>query len=67
MPDTPLELCENVSQQDFTEWLIELGEHVTDGIQRVVTCCCHPLGFLEADKQTERDARKKEMIRTEHF
>lgn len=48
LPDTPLQLCEDVRQQDFTQGLVELCEHVTDGVQSVVTRCRHPLGFLRA-------------------
>lgn len=59
LPYTPLQLCENVSQQDFTERLVKLCEHVTDSIQSVVARCRHPLGFLEAcQKQTGASVSK---------
>lgn len=45
--DTPLQLSENVSQQDLTERLIELGEDVTDSVQGVVTGRGHPLVLLQ--------------------
>lgn len=54
LSDTPLQLCENVGQQYFTERLVKLGEHVTDGVKRVVTRRRHPLGFLEANEKREQ-------------
>lgn len=49
--DTPLQLCEDIFQQDFTEGLVKLCKHVTDGVQSVVARRRHPLSFL----QTKRD------------
>lgn len=54
MSDTPLQLCEDVNQQDFTERLVELSEHVTDGVEGVVTRGGHPLGFLQVYKKKKR-------------
>lgn len=56
LPDAPLQLRENVSQQDLTERLVKLGEHVADGIQCVVTSCRHPLRFLEANKKKKKQS-----------
>lgn len=49
LPDAPLQLREDVDQQDLAEWLVELSEDVADGVQGVVTRGCHPLGFLRAN------------------
>jgi len=50
LPDAPLQLREDVLQQDLAERLVELREHVTDGVQGVVARRRHPLGFLEANE-----------------
>lgn len=50
LPDAPLQLREDVGQQDLAERLVELGEDVADGVQRVVARRRHPLGFLGADE-----------------
>lgn len=52
LPDAPLQLREDVDQQDLTERLVELSEDVADGIEGVVARGCHPLGFLEADGES---------------
>lgn len=57
MSDTPLQLCEDVNQQDFTERLVELSEHVTDGVEGVVTRGGHPLGFLQVYKKKKSYSR----------
>lgn len=54
LPDTPLQLREDVGQQDLAERLVELGEDVADGVQRVVARRRHPLGFLGADEGEKR-------------
>lgn len=50
LPDAPLQLREDVGQQDFAERLIKLSEDVADGVQRVVARRRHPLGFLGVDE-----------------
>lgn len=55
--DAPLQLRENVHQQDFAEWLEELREDVTDGVQSMVTRGRHPLGLLEADRAWSTSVR----------
>lgn len=47
LPDAPLQLGEDVDQQDLAERLVELSEDVADGVEGVVTRGRHPLGFLE--------------------
>ena len=46
LSDTPLQLFKDVGQQHLAEWLVEVREHITDGVQRVITCGRHPLRFL---------------------
>lgn len=58
LPDAPLQLREDVGQQDLAERLVELGEDVADGVQRVVACRRHPLSFLRA-----YEGKKKNLIR----
>lgn len=48
LPDAPLQLCEDVDQQDLAQRLVELGEDVADGVEGVVARSCHPFSFLEA-------------------
>lgn len=48
LPDAPLQLREDVGQQDLAERLVELSEDVADGVEGVVARGRHPLGFLEA-------------------
>lgn len=45
---TPVELSQNVIQQDVTEGLKVLGEDITDGIKCMVAGGGHPLCFLWA-------------------
>lgn len=59
LSDAPLQLREDVNQQDLAEWLVELSEDVADGVQGVVTRGCHPLGFLRADEQLVRRLTSK--------
>lgn len=58
LPDAPLQLREDVGQQDLAEGLVELSEDVADGVEGVVTRGGHPLGFLKAgrQKQSERES-----------
>ncbi len=43
---TPVELSQNVIQQDVIEGLKVLGEDVTDGVKCMVAGGGHPLCFL---------------------
>lgn len=52
LPDAPLQLREDVDQQDLAERLVELSEDVADGVEGVVTRGCHPLCFLEVEQQS---------------
>lgn len=45
---TPVELSQDVIQQDITEGLKVLGEDITDGIKCMVAGGGHPLCFLRA-------------------
>lgn len=46
---TPVELREDVVQQNITERLKVLCEDVTDGIKCVVAGCGHPFSFLHTN------------------
>lgn len=43
---TPVELSQNVIQQDVTEGLKVLSEDIADGVKCMVACGGHPLCFL---------------------
>lgn len=62
LTDAPLQLSEDVRQQDFTERLIKLREDVTDGVERMVTRRRHPLGFLMKKKMTRTIFEKEKVI-----
>lgn len=49
---TPVELSQDVIQQDITEGLKVLGEDITDGIKCMVAGGGHPLCFLKGATQT---------------
>ena len=46
LSDTPVQLAVERLQQDRLQGVVVLGEHVDDGVQRVVAGRCHPLCFL---------------------
>lgn len=51
--NTPVQLGQDVIQQDITERLKVLREHVRDGVKCVVTGRRHPLCFLADQNTTE--------------
>lgn len=57
---TPIELSQDVIQEEVVEGLKVLSEDVTDGIKCMIACCGHPLGFLEGRKtgSSNRDRNK---------
>lgn len=57
LPHTPLQLGEDVHQQDLAQGLVELREHVADGVQRMVACGRHPLRFLEEGEEHQAQSR----------
>ena len=64
LPDTPLQLLEDVGQQHLTERLVEVCEDVADGVQRVVTSGRHPLRFLHTHKHTVDGQTQSHVIYT---
>jgi len=45
--DTPDELLVELVEEHVMQHLVKLGEHVDDGVQRMVTRCRHPLRLLQ--------------------
>lgn len=52
--DTPLQLCKHIRKKHFIQSFIKLGEHITNGIERVIASCCHPLGFLKKKQKKQK-------------
>lgn len=63
---TPIELSQDVIQEEVVEGLKVLSEDVTDGIKCMIACCGHPLGFLEGRKtgSSNRDRNKSKQALT---
>lgn len=55
MLHTPVQLSQDVIQQDGAEGLKVLGEDVTDGVKCVVAGGGHPLRFLGGERGAQRN------------
>jgi len=59
---TPVELSQNIIQQDAIEGLKVLGEDITDGIKCMVAGGGHPLGFLRVQHNLGENKHRNTML-----